>query len=209
MDHNRAVELQAVERYLLGELAPEERDSFEEHFFTCEECALHVRHSARFRANARGVLQEIGQEVREPRRPGWLSWTSLVPIAASVVLLGVVAYQNAVVLPALRAPRALGAALTLDGATRGALPEIEKGGPVDIQMALPPGTEGGVVTELADESGKVLTRGSTGKPLPDQPYHVYFPDEYRPGRYRVIVRDAATGRELVQNQFEIAAKETN
>ena len=29
----------AVEKYLLQELAGEERDQFEEHFFDCQECA--------------------------------------------------------------------------------------------------------------------------------------------------------------------------
>ena len=35
MDHSEAVQLMATERYLLGELSPDQREAFEEHFFEC------------------------------------------------------------------------------------------------------------------------------------------------------------------------------
>src|SRR2546422_610857 len=38
-----AVETLALERYLLGEMPGEERDAFEEHFFSCAECAEEAR----------------------------------------------------------------------------------------------------------------------------------------------------------------------
>ena len=40
MDHDEAVRLRAVVKYVLGELPETERDSFEEHYFDCGECAL-------------------------------------------------------------------------------------------------------------------------------------------------------------------------
>ena len=46
MDHSESIRLMAAEKYLLGELAPELREQFEEHFFDCQECALDVRAGA-------------------------------------------------------------------------------------------------------------------------------------------------------------------
>jgi len=37
MDHGESIRLMAAEKYLLGELAPELREQFEEHFFDCQE----------------------------------------------------------------------------------------------------------------------------------------------------------------------------
>jgi hypothetical protein len=207
MDHNQAVEIQAVERYLLGDLDPGERDSFEEHYFTCPVCAGEVRSAARFRANAREVLKELARQPDKVPGRGWFSWSSLVPMAATVLSLGVVAYQSAIVIPSLRAPKSLSLPLTLDGVTRGSLPQIEQGKSLEILMAAP-ATDSLVISELTTESDKVITRGTTEKPVPNQPYRVFFPGEYGPGRYIVILRDAATGKELERNKFEIVAKES-
>ena len=57
MDHRAAVETGATERYLLGELDEPVRTAFEEHFFSCADCAEDVRTSARFVANAQAVLR--------------------------------------------------------------------------------------------------------------------------------------------------------
>ena len=48
MDHSQALRLHAAEKYLLGELAPEVREQFEEHYFECEECANDVKAGAAF-----------------------------------------------------------------------------------------------------------------------------------------------------------------
>ena len=42
-EHQAAVKSMAAERYVLGEMEPDERDAFEEHFFDCVECANDVR----------------------------------------------------------------------------------------------------------------------------------------------------------------------
>ncbi|MBV8569824.1 MAG: zf-HC2 domain-containing protein [Acidobacteriaceae bacterium] len=48
MDHDRALAIHAVERYLLGELSPGDSDEFERHFFTCAECASAVENGQEF-----------------------------------------------------------------------------------------------------------------------------------------------------------------
>lgn len=47
MDHAEAMRLQAAVKHVLGELRQAERDSFEERYFECGECALDV-HAAPF-----------------------------------------------------------------------------------------------------------------------------------------------------------------
>jgi hypothetical protein len=58
MDHETAVQQKATERYFLGELTGADRDGFEEHFFTCPDCAEDVRAMTVFAANAKAVFRE-------------------------------------------------------------------------------------------------------------------------------------------------------
>lgn len=46
MDHEKAKKTLAAERYLLGELNAEERQAYEEHFFSCNECFEQVNAGA-------------------------------------------------------------------------------------------------------------------------------------------------------------------
>lgn len=48
MDHDQAVQTHAVERYLLKEMTPSEREEFEAHYFDCTACADDLRAAARF-----------------------------------------------------------------------------------------------------------------------------------------------------------------
>src|ERR1700730_4135521 len=58
MDHDYAIENHAAEQYLLGELTKPEWEEFEEHYFSCPECAEAVRTGAYFVDNAQAVLLE-------------------------------------------------------------------------------------------------------------------------------------------------------
>ncbi len=66
MEHQSAVELRFAERYLLGELSPDEAASFEAHFFECALCAEEVRQGAHLVANLKAVLQESIHEQTIP-----------------------------------------------------------------------------------------------------------------------------------------------
>jgi Putative zinc-finger len=109
MDHDYAIETHAAEQYLLGELTEPAREEFEEHYFTCQECAEAVRTGAYFVDNAQAALREKaahplpGRQVVEMKhRPTlWLRFASAGSIAAAL-LLAVVGYQNMIEIPALR-----------------------------------------------------------------------------------------------------------
>jgi hypothetical protein len=111
MDHQEALRMQASERYMLGGLSSSEQEEFEEHFFTCTECAEDLRLGAVFKANARAVFREQSRRppatspaVSPQQGLGWWTWLRpalAAPLAAAITLLCVVAYQNSVTIPRL------------------------------------------------------------------------------------------------------------
>lgn len=108
MDHSTAVRKAIAESYVLGELGDEERAEFEEHFFTCPECAEEVKALTTFVDDARVVLAKERSSSRladAARRllPGpWRPLTALPMAATVLLLLGVTFYQSAVTVPRLR-----------------------------------------------------------------------------------------------------------
>lgn len=115
MDHGEAVELMATERYLLGELTPEQREAFEAHFFECYACALDVRAEAAFLQEAKIQLPQMTKsapalvaERPAPLKPAakrrdWFGWMRPVwAVPAFAALLVVIGYQNLATIPGLR-----------------------------------------------------------------------------------------------------------
>ena len=119
MDHSDALKIQAPEKYLLNELSEEERDSFEDHYFSCAECAGEVRAGAIFVANARELVRSSVPTAVVPRairaeRSNWFGWLQPAWAAAAIVLfVGLIGFQNLVTIPRLHreiasnAPQAL------------------------------------------------------------------------------------------------------
>jgi hypothetical protein len=111
MEHHKALESRAAERYLLGEMSEWERFDFEAHYFDCAACADDVRTGA---ALARGIKAVCSEDaalrpsvrvVSESARSGWFSWLSfpvLAPSAAALALGFVAAYQGLVLIPGMR-----------------------------------------------------------------------------------------------------------
>lgn len=127
MDHSEATRLGAAEKYLLGELPAREREEFEEHYFTCVECAADVNAGAVFVDNAREVLREVpaSQTVLKlaPSR-SWASWLRPAWSFAILALVAVIGYQNLVTIPGLKKstvqPEALTSFSLLTADSRGA-----------------------------------------------------------------------------------------
>jgi hypothetical protein len=126
MDHHLAVKSQACEKYLLGELSPDLRDAYEEHYFSCAECATQLRMAAELV----GAGQQIFAQTPAPAvsagariAGGWLRWLRpaiAIPVLATLLL--VVGYQNLVMIPQLkesRAPRVLPMFSLISANTRG------------------------------------------------------------------------------------------
>ena len=101
MNHNEAIQMQAAEKYILGELPTALRDEYEEHFFDCAECALDVKAAAVFADTTREVLrEEKASKDPIPGRGRWLRWfRPVIAVPAFAALLVVVGYQNLVSIP--------------------------------------------------------------------------------------------------------------
>ncbi|HEY0263108.1 MAG TPA: zf-HC2 domain-containing protein [Granulicella sp.] len=152
MTHQEAVAQLAVERYLLGELSGEARNSFEEHLFDCTECAEDLHQSLIFTESVRTALRPslavapaatpaVSHEtptrpavLETPRRSplSWL-WQPWVLAPALAACLAVIVYQSLVVLPGMqrqvaeaRTPAVLTPLVLANASARGgdAVPQI-------------------------------------------------------------------------------------
>src|SRR5262249_8663536 len=97
MDHNEALQSQACEKYLLGELPPAQRDAYEEHYFSCPECAAQLGTAAEFLGASREVfaapIPRAGTETVGGR--GWFAWLRpAYAVTALAALLLCIGYQN-------------------------------------------------------------------------------------------------------------------
>jgi hypothetical protein len=115
MEHEPAVRNLAVESYLLGEMSPAERDSFEEHYFECSVCAEDLRAAAQFIEDAKDLMAAEASSavpvrpytgaVESPKPSGWDWFGWLRPQAAAAllaVLVVVVGIETFSTIPGLR-----------------------------------------------------------------------------------------------------------
>jgi anti-sigma factor RsiW len=149
MDHKQALQTKAAEKYLLGELAPEDRDAFEEHYFSCHECAQDMAAGAALMESGKRLFLEerqqppvrietsVGTEPaatqpdrasrQAPEKKEWFAWLRpAFAIPAFALLLLVVGFQNLVQLPGLQrsltaanSPEVLPSAYLASGGARG------------------------------------------------------------------------------------------
>lgn len=111
MDHEEAIKIKAAEQYLLDEMTPKLRESFEEHAFDCPECALDLRAGAAFIQAAKAELSNLVEAApaqpksprANPRKSFFSDWfRPAFVIPAFAVLLLVIGFQNFSVIPGLR-----------------------------------------------------------------------------------------------------------
>jgi hypothetical protein len=205
MDHEVAAKTHAVERYLLGEMPATERDAFEEHYFSCAECAEGVRSGSQLTRDLKAALQEL-QSRPQASSPSWSSWLRmpvLVPTFAAFALAFVVGYQNLAVLPDLEAPRSMSAPIPLDGITRSSVPSVRAGAPLRFQTAVESSSSTKLYVELSNSSGSIVRSGQVAAPAPGLALDVFFPGTLAAGRYHLVVRPAKGGPELTRSVFEV------
>jgi hypothetical protein len=231
MDHQEAIEQQFVERYLLDELGPSERDSFEAHLFDCPQCAEALRAASIFEDEARGLLRD---EFHRPTgaaaagtglpgggwlsgwsqsRSGWSQWRSgwsqwirgpvLIP-ACAALLLCVVGYQNLIQIPAMRASRVV-PAFALIPVTRGddqVLKLPAGAGTVVLTIDLTVPSPGGYRFEFNTEQGQTWLVLQEKPPAATDSLSLQLDAARVPlGRHLLSVRSADGGDELMRFRF--------
>jgi hypothetical protein len=223
MDHHLAVKSQACEKYLLGELSPDLRDAYEEHYFSCAECATQLRMAAEIvgagqRIFAQTPAPAVAAGARiVPESGGWLRWLRpAIAIPALATLLLVVGYQNLVLIPQLkesRAPRVLPMFSLISANTRGeTVPEFttQPNQPVGLYVDVP--------ADAAYSSYGISVQDPSGKTIPlrslsyaeAQKTQVLVINPGAAGNYAVVVLGQAksdagssTGKELARMQFTV------
>jgi hypothetical protein len=229
MEHERAIQNLAVECYLLGEMSPGERESFEEHYFECGICADDVRAAAQFIEDAKEILEDSTvparartRAVETPRQSGWdwLSWlrpqAAAAMIAALVVVIGVERFST---IPGLQrqvnefeSPRIV-QSMVLREVTRGDAPAVKTSIGEAVVLVFDPPEDPALsarsplrfIVKSADGHSVLETAGEA--PDPGKQISISVPRVNLPaGDYTLVVQDAApgkTGRDLGQYPFKL------
>jgi hypothetical protein len=198
MDHQEAVNTLASERYLLGEMTDAERDSFEEHYFSCAECTEDLITGDKMRAGAQAGLIRSVQAPQARRRPWRLAIVVPWAAAASLALLAGFESSRAESLNhGLTSPMTISPA-TLRPATRGQELTVPApaGGVVALAVDLGGSRfDGGLKYEIRSETGGVVGRGEAASPAPGAPLLLVIPSSLfrSSGRYLLTLRSAAGG----------------
>ena len=211
MDHTEAVRMQAVEKYILGELSPLLRAQFEEHYFDCADCALNLRSGVAFAAASRQYFAEstVPQRVADAPRVGWFDWLKpLVAVPAFAALIAVIAYQNAVSIPHLR--QEIGSQATAASAVApwfsliNASVHGSSGTRVEIQpnqafylffdiTQSPRRPDSVFFLQVQDSTGKTLLKSSVSAERAQKSVVLPIPPGFQEGDYKLVIADQAAG----------------
>jgi anti-sigma factor RsiW len=221
MDHQEVLSTLASERYLLGEMTDTERDSFEEHFFSCAECAEDVTVGETMRAGAHAGLIGAPRASQAPGRGSkasvlsWRAWrpAMVIPWAAAATLALVAGYQSMQMqngrTPSI-GPLAL-SPMTVRAATRGQEPVVSPGPGGVVTLAVDLGAdrfEGGVQYELSRVDQTRIATGQVAAPAPGAPLLMMFPAGLlKPNeRYVLVMRNSGNaGLTREEYRFRVEA----
>ena len=206
MTHEHALKTMASERYLLEEMSELERHAFEEHFFSCADCAEDIRTAEMMRAGVRqaGRAEPLAFKPRVTRQ-----WTVVAPWAAAASLALVVGYQ-ALSAPALDHPYSLDP-VTLRPTSRGAAAVVQlsaddRAVAFAIEADAPAGTTEWLY-ELRSADGRQVAAGRAPFRPPGTPLLLIVPASTlsSPGQYVLSLRDRE-GAPIADYRFDVAVR---
>jgi len=209
MEHAEAVNNQATERYLLGQMPETESEAFELHLFECTDCAQDLEQASLFVENARVVLAEpeMRRETLWTRlRRVWSEPLFAAPAMATLALAGITIYQAGVISQS-KEPQAI-LAFAVKSAVRGASDEIRV--PADaryfaLSVDLPESPSPRYRCDLYTTAGSRQFSVETSAPAPGNPLNILIPARtLEPGSYMLRVRGfqgSSTGPEIAQYSF--------
>jgi hypothetical protein len=231
MQHEDAIRTQAAERYLLGEMSLEEREVYEDHYFSCAACGNELSATAAFVANARVALAPPpppradrrdtgGRAVGPDGRRGWGRLVARSQVLASalsiavVVLAVVVGYQRLAVIPDLRqqlAGRDAAQAVptvALRSAARGAGPRLQVSASDAFAVlqadVLPERAVASYTALLLAADGRERFRTSLDAPEIGLPVTLLIPVRDLPaGEYTLVFQDSAAGIDVGRFPFSL------
>jgi hypothetical protein len=219
MDHDYAVKSEACEKYLLGELSAELREAYEDHYFSCAECAVQLRSAVEMFGASRQILAEqpavAAEPVAVPLRAGWFDWLRpafAAPVLAALLLL--VGYQNFVTIPLLKqsaSPRVMQMFTLITANSRGdaaleviATPNQPLGLYVDMPLDR---VYSAYHLQLQDPAGKVTPLRSVDEEEAQKTVVVAINSGITPGVYTLVIsgqpKSGDPAKELARIHFTI------
>jgi anti-sigma factor RsiW len=220
--HQEAVDTLATERFLLDDMSDEDRQAFEEHFFSCDACADDLRIAGAMVQGAKAGFAGSSTSGRvvpmTVKRPiaGNSAWyrSAALPWAAAATLAFVAAYQSLWVVPSLRrdtSPVAL-VPVTLHPESRGreALVLLASGTAfVSLALEVNDAPQGGELAyDLNSSDGRHIVSGQAAAPPSGTPLLLLMPSTLvSPMHYILSVHDAAApGRLLGEYRFAVSTQ---
>ena len=200
MEHSEAARLMMVERYMLGELSPHEREAFEEHFFACQDCASDLSSEATFLDHSKVVLsaaesetRKLRVDVRASKWPAWFKPAFVLPVIA--VLAGLVSYESFVAIPSARHeivnPQVLPALSLINAASRGGTEgqlNVRAGQPFLLFVDIPGDSHyTSYSAQLLDSSGHKLWSLPVTSAAVKDTVSIRVPGQERSGTYTLVV----------------------
>lgn len=215
MDHDLAVKSQACEKYLLGELSPDLRDAYEEHYFSCAECAGQLRMAAELIGASQHIFAktpEVAAPAPAMREPGgwsrWLRPAFAIPVMAGLLL--VVGYQNFVLIPRLQqsqAPRVLPMYSLISANTRGeTLPVFaaQPNQPLGLYVDIPVDPEiSNYRVSIQDPSGKTILSSSLDNAQAQKTQVLVINPGGNSGKYTLVIIGQPKPTELARIHFTV------
>ena len=185
MKHEDCIESLAAEKYILGELPELEREQFEEHYFSCPECAESVRCLSELRGGVQlglGYPAEMAQAGKQAGRwlpklwPWWLRpQAAMAGALAAIAVAAITGYQNLQMRGLLRAQAVQSVAL--QPATRGDVPTIRANplGAFILVEADLPGASGNLTWSLRADGAERVLDGKATAPEPGLSFKLLLP----------------------------------
>jgi len=210
MDHTEAVRMQAVEKYILGELTPLYRAQFEEHYFDCADCAINLRAGVAFAAASRQYFAEssVPEKVARTPRAGWFTWLKpFVAVPAFAALLFVIGYQNLVTIPHIRhsggsanaqaeAPPSFSLVDSTVHGSSGSRVAVASGQAFDLWFdvtASPRDPNSVFFASIKNSSGATLVSLRISQVRAQSPVIFHLPAGLPEGDYKLVISDQAGG----------------
>jgi len=207
VEHDQAMTLMAAEKYMLGELDGEERERFEEHFFSCEECAHDILDLSSVTQGSRELLKSQSKAEPAQRRSsrGWFeAWrlpASLIPgrlawsgALAAALIFG--SYQTIRLQNTVR-PQAI-ASVFIHPESRGELitVPVERLGAFLLLEADLPEASGKLQWDLQKaDSKQLIVQDAAAAPPPGESFKVLLPSSFlAPAEYHLTVRTLSSGK---------------
>jgi len=211
MNHDEATQRMIAEKYLLDELSPEQREEFEEHFFSCAACANDLQAGVALIEQSKAILSR--PPARREEKAGWLDWLFRPAIAAPVMALLVATIAYLATTPRVK-PQVLSAVFVNVGSRGGNAPSIavQNDHGFLVRVSLPP--DGGYSSRAVNifgPDGKLECSLKLPASVEDDTYFVQIPPgHHAEGTYTVAVSGTtSTGAasELGRSTFELHVRQ--